>query len=811
MALRAKRRGAVCWGNMTDGSDSSANIDIVGLRKRIRQLETQVDELRARDDKSNGDGIDPAVFRSILEYSDVAAALADLQGNMLYVNPTFAMMHGMDRKDAIGLNIMAFHGPSDEERAQELIGMVMRDGRFSNQEAMQVRTDGTTFPILLSCALMKDGSGQPRYMLATLVDISALKEAEEQLMFAQRGLDYSVDAAYWIDENGGLVYVNKSACDALGYERDELLAMSIFDVDRTVGPERYDEQWELLRESRTITIETTHTRKDGGTFRVEARVNFVKYGNRALACSLVRDITERKAVEEALRESEERFRAVVYGSPMGIHMYELRTDGSLVFSGANPAADKILGVDNAQFVGMTIEEAFPNLRETDLPDRYRNAASKGEGWFTEQVSYEDTRVVGVFEVRAFQTGPGRMAAFFLDVTDRKRMETRLRQAEKMEAIGQLAGGVAHDFNNQLTGVLGYAELITALSNDDQVNKLAGKIATTARRSADLTAQLLAFARKGQYRQEPVDVHAVLDEVVDLLRHSIDKRIRMESSFRADPAMTFGDETLLQNAFLNLGINARDAMPNGGLLRLETDLIELAPAALNQLGFQLERGKFVRVRVSDSGGGMNEETRKHIFEPFFTTKSRGKGTGMGLAAVYGAVRIHRGAIRVDSTLGQGSTFEVLLPLSDMNRAKKKRLPSTPPRHRGATILLVDDEQVVRDAMGEMLRGLGYQVETCTDGCEAVEKYRKCWKTIDLAIVDMVMPCMNGHDAFLAMREINPQLLALIASGYGLEGEPQKMLDAGIAGFLEKPIDLDELAARVSNALDERTRSRTKTDE
>jgi PAS domain S-box-containing protein len=371
--------------------------------------------------------------------------------------------------------------------------------------------------------------------------------------------------------------------------------------------------------------------------------------------------------------------------------------------------------------------------------------------------------------------------------DRAVLEARLRQAEKMDAIGHLAGGVAHDFNNQLTGIMGYAELLASAIEDPELASYAAHIARASRRSADLTRQLLAFARRGNYQEVAVDVHALLGEVVALLERSLDKRITIHQELAAGSHVVMGDPSQLQNALLNLGINARDAMPDGGALTIRTSVASAGASTTE---------RHLRVVVSDTGTGMSEETLKRIFEPFFTTKAPGKGTGMGLASVYGAVQIHKGTISVESALGRGTTFQIDLPLSDQQGAGQA--VGQGPRSvslAGRRALVIDDERDVREVIRTVLARAGCRVETFADGPEAIAAFAAWWREIDVVILDMVMPKMGGQGVFRELRRIDPRARVVLLSGHSLDGEAQSLLDEGAEAFVAKPFHAEALLEQV----------------
>lgn len=392
---------------------------------------------------------------------------------------------------------------------------------------------------------------------------------------------------------------------------------------------------------------------------------------------------------------------------------------------------------------------------------------------------------------------------FRDITERKKMEDKIRQSEKMEAVGQLAGGIAHDFNNQLMSIMGYAELLFNRLDDVNLRNDVENILRASKRASDLTSNLLAFSRKGKYLSMPVNVHKIIEEVVSILEHSIDKRIEVKRVFKAGSAIINGDPTQLQNALLNLSLNARDALPNGGELVFTTENVKMEDVFSREDWSKAVKGSYLKICVIDDGVGMNDEMKKHIFEPFYTTKGPGKGTGMGLASVYGMVKTHKGAINVSSVYGEGTIFSLYFPLIEDKVEPEKTEPSPVSVRKEARILLVDDEELVRNLVSNMLRSLGHKVVICKDGLEAVELYRESWRDFDLVVLDMMMPKMNGRDAFFKMRSINSKIKALLISGFSIDGGAQSLLDAGMKGFIQKPFTFNEFARTLEKVLNEET--------
>lgn len=383
--------------------------------------------------------------------------------------------------------------------------------------------------------------------------------------------------------------------------------------------------------------------------------------------------------------------------------------------------------------------------------------------------------------------------------ERRNLEEQLRQSQKMEAIGTLAGGIAHDFNNLLTAILGYANLlkINAEPRSDTYED-AKVIEQAAERAAELTAQLLGFARKGKHQILSVNIVKMIYEVIALLGRTIDKKIVIAQDFDNDYRMVSGDPNQLQQVLMNLAINARDAMSDGGELTFRTRL-----AVLDEQYCYVhpgsKPGRYLLVSVSDTGHGIIEENIDRIFEPFFTTKEQGKGSGMGLAMVYGIVTNHGGFITVESVPGEGSTFDIYLPLEETNTELIDDDIEDQTLSGSGTILIVDDEEIVRNILERILNSLGYRTVTATNGVEATEYYAQHAQDVDLVILDMIMPKMGGRECYQKLKMINPRIKAILSTGYGLDGKAQALLDDGVQGFVQKPYRVDLISKAVANVL------------
>jgi CheY-like chemotaxis protein len=372
----------------------------------------------------------------------------------------------------------------------------------------------------------------------------------------------------------------------------------------------------------------------------------------------------------------------------------------------------------------------------------------------------------------------------------------------MEAVGQLAGGVAHDFNNILTAIQGNAELLKLQARPGgEEEELVEQILSSSRRAAELTNQLLTFARRSQFQCVPVNVHQIIRDVQKLLTTGTSHAIDVVVDEKADNAIVNGDPAQLQSALLHLGLNARDAMPDGGRLTFSTRSTTLTDADSRTGEQDLPCGTYVEVSVTDTGLGVPKDVREHVFEPFFTTKPPGQGTGLGLASVYGCVRQHNGGIRLYSEEGRGTTFRLLLPVvHDQSSTSEDVEPvSQGTSGNAAHVLIVDDEEIVRNYAARALRALGYRVTVCADGREGLRTYESARGDIDLVILDLIMPEFSGADVFREMKRIQPDVRVLLSSGFSRSRMADELLNEGAVGFLNKPFGLQEISAQMKRLI------------
>ena len=500
-------------------------------------------------------------------------------------------------------------------------------------------------------------------------------------------------------------------------------------------------------------------------------------------------------------ESEERFRSLSGNAPDII--YTLDFNGSFTY--INPVWEKILGHRTDEVIGqkfidfMTAEDArdftvvFEQVKDGKLVlrDRVGTILHKDGSERFFNISGAPN-----LDLKGNVTG---IVGIFRDISEQKTLESQLLQAQKMEAVGTLAGGIAHDFNNLLTGIQGYASLMSLDMNITHplYDKLKG-IEDQVRSGAELTKQLLGFARGGRYEVSVTDMNEIINKTSSMFGRT-KKEITLHRNYEDNIWAVEIDRGQMEQVLLNIYVNAWQAMPDGGDLYLETANVYLDQDSARTYG--VNPGRYVRVAVTDTGIGMDEQTRKRIFEPFFTTKEMGRGTGLGLASVYGIIKGHNGIIDVHSEKGHGATFTIYLPASEKELVKEEKGFTDIARGEG-TILLVDDEDVIIDVGSEILEVLGYKVSVARSGREAIEIYKEQQNEIDMVILDMIMPEMDGGETFNALKSIDPGVKVILSSGYSQDARSTRMMEQGCYGFIQKPYSVNTLSQKVKEVLDKR---------
>jgi len=499
----------------------------------------------------------------------------------------------------------------------------------------------------------------------------------------------------------------------------------------------------------------------------------------------------RRLIVEA-RVAHESVRDILDATSEAIFIHDAR-DGKVL--SVNEPTLEMFGMSREELVGRTpdIYGSFAPEHDSRMAAEYiRRAVEEGPQAFEWLACRGDGSTFWVeIALRCARIADrSRVVAVVRDISERRRLEHRVREAETLRAVGQLAGGVAHDFNNQLVGILGHAEFLQeALGKNPELRDCADAILVSGRRATELTRQLLAFSRRGRRCNLPVDMHQLIVEVIALGRHSIDKRITILQQLHAPSSVTVGDASALQNALLNLLLNARDAMPKGGTVCFSTRVVDANDAAPNDGA--VGSGRCIELKVSDTGIGILPEHINRVFEPFFTTKE--SGTGMGLAAVQGTIVDHQGTINVTSEPGRGTTFRLMLPLSDASVVMESAPPVAERPVSVGKVLVVDDEATVAAVVGKALRRDGYEVELCYSGHSALELY--CPETFDLVLIDIMMPDLDGVEVLQRIRAKAPRAKIMLMTGHADEGLEARMHEFSDVVVLSKPFQPSQLIEEV----------------
>ncbi|MCX2834421.1 hybrid sensor histidine kinase/response regulator [Microbulbifer thermotolerans] len=510
-------------------------------------------------------------------------------------------------------------------------------------------------------------------------------------------------------------------------------------------------------------------------------------------------LQDSRQIYEALRKSEERYRELVEHANSII----MRWDKNGIITFFNEYAQQFFGYSEEEIIGKHVVGTIVPANESTgrdlcpLMEQICNHPEEHHYNVNENITKNGRRVWVAWTNKLLTDDQGNaigVLSIGTDITKQRLLEEELRQAHKMQAIGELAGGIAHDFNNMIHGIIGYAEAIQQLTDDPRLGEYSTHILTTAHHAAELTKQLLTFARKGSYQLTECNTHEIIRDVCAILERTIDRRIRVSQQLDASRPHVMGDPAQLKSALLNLGINAKDAMPNGGSLRFSTRNISIdSPTKIYD--FEIEAGEYLLITICDSGTGMSAEIRRRIFEPFFTTKESGRGAGLGLAAVYGTTHLHKGAIRCRSSEGQGSSFDLYLPIIRDCAKHLRQSPKPSGKERKIRIMVVDDEAIVRNYSKTLFEMHGHQVRTFAGAEEAINFYRRSYMNVDLVLLDMIMPRMDGQQLFKILKGINPEIKAILSTGYSVDSKVQETLTDGILDYIQKPFTYEQLQEKI----------------
>lgn len=719
---------------------------------------------------------------------------------ILAVNPMYEKTVGVKATDVVGKTLLEAYPQTETAWLETMHSTVLSGTPFS------IENYAREVDKWIEITVYVPEKGQLA-MIAT--DVTDRKRVEKELRESEDRfnlfLENSPIYVFFKDENIRSLRLSRNYEKMLGMPLDHLIGKNMDDLfPSDLAKKMIQDDKNIIYNGKTIeTIEELN-----GRIYTTTKFPVKREGQKPFLAGFTIDITETTLAERALAEEKERL-AVTLRS-IGDAVITTNSEGTVTM--LNKAAEMLINCPPSEAIGLPLADVF-DVRDTKNGENNLTAIEEMimAGKITETAKHtyliktEGGEIITSYSGAAIQDKERESIGavhVFRDITEEKNaqkeretLSEQLHQSQKMDAIGKLAGGIAHDFNNSLSGIIGATELLLSYQNDEETRKkYLNLILSAATNAGDLAQKLLLFSRKGNKVNAILDMTSIITDLLDLLDHTINKNISISINNRAKNTTITGDSSLLQNALMNIAINASHVMPEGGEIEFSLDNRMITSNECKKSPFDIEPGEYLNVSIRDTGWGMSEETQSHIFEPFYTTKERGKGTGLGLATVYGTVQDHHGSITVTSEVGKGTLFQILLPLTNAspNGVEEKETISG-----SGTILLIDDEELIRVSASALLEMLGYNVIIAVDGQDGLQKYQE--NTIDLVIVDMIMPIMGGRETITKLREIDAQLPIIVCSGFASDSDIVSLQSQNISGYIHKPFRKDELAKIVSQAL------------
>jgi PAS domain S-box-containing protein len=771
----------------------------------IQSVAVMVLDITGRKNVEQNLAVQKVYLEQLLELAPEAVVIVDTKNIVQRTNREFTNFFGYTAAEAIGRDLDELVVPAEKSDEGRWLDREAERGVEISIETVRRRKDGSRIEVSLLVAPIAVAGGQVA-VYCIYRDITNQKRAEKELRASEdryrRLIELSPDGI-WIQHEGKIVFVNSACMKLLGASRPEqLIGKNVLDL---IHPDYHQivktRMLQSMKPGGSVPfLEEKLVRLDGTTVDVEIAATSFQFTDLPAAQAIVHDLTDRKRAERDLLAAEAKFRLLVeqlpaityraefgvngpwlYVSPqiknlLGFTPEEWMSDPKTWFSRVHPDdAAKVKDLEEKAIAAGTPFEAEYRLKARD--DSYR--------WFSDLAS-----------VVQDPGGPPCMQGVMMDITERKLLEAQLRQSQKMEAIGQLAGGIAHDFNNLLMVIRGHADMLSTVVQKPEAN--VQPILKATDRAASLINQLLAFSRMQVLQLQIIDLNEVVNELGNILPRLFSNNIETIIKLESHLGKVRADAVQVEQVILNLAVNARDAMPDGGKLVIRTANITTGPADRARIPAPLP-GNYVALIISDTGSGMPPEVQARIFEPFFTTKEQGRGTGLGLATVYGIVKQSAGYIWVDSAPGRGTTFTVYLPQVEPPPQRISERPTqTCASHGTETVMVVDDEESIRDLATQYLTRCGYHVLTATDGADAKRLAAEHTGPIDLLLTDTMMPHMNGRELVRAIRTVRPEIKVIYMSGY-LEFNNNPLEGADGIYYLQKPFGLDTLGQKIKTVL------------
>lgn len=784
------------------GTNREALDEILAIKQRIRELEqSEIERREIEGVLKESEGL----LKDCLENAPDGVYMSDMEGNFLYGNRRSEEIIGYSRDELIGKNFLQVNILSEKSlyKAAELFEASIEGRPTGPDEIELVTKDGRLVPVEINTAVVQ--RGDQRIVLGFVRDITDRKRAEETLQESEeryRQFVEGVSKGVFVAQDGMLKFVNPMGVEILGHSQHDLTTLPF---THFIHPD--DRNMVMERHMRRVTGEKFATRYDfriltsGGNIRwVELDSVTIQWEHRPAVLVFISDITDRKQAEDEILLEREKLKTLSDNAPFG--MVLLNKAGRFTY--INPKFTDLLGYDLADIPDSRtwFKKAYPDTeyRRAAISAWLKDFSGAGPGAQNQKVftvtCKDGTQAIMRFTPSVLASGDYLMTCE--DITELRRLESHLRQAQKMESIGTLTGGVAHDFNNILSALMGYASLMQAkMDKDSPLRPYVDQVLSASRKAADLTRSLLAFSRQQPVTLAPLDMNTTIESTKELLKRLLTEDIELRTSLAKVNTVVMADRSQIDQILFNLVTNARDSMPKGGTLIVKTDIADMDSRFTRAHGFG-KPGRYVLITISDTGEGMDEATQGKIFDPFFTTKETGKGTGLGLAIVYGIVKQHGGYITVYSELNRGTTFRIYLP-AVRARADHEENAIFPVTTGNETILIAEDNEEVRRFMQGALSEYGYRIIEAIDGEDAIDKFSR-HMGIDLIIVDSVMPKKNGREVYEEIHRINPRIKVLFTSGYTKDVVLNKGIEDKEFDFIAKPLLLNELLQKIREVLD-----------
>ncbi len=749
-------------------------------------------------------------FRSFVENANDVVYAVTPEGLFTYVSPNWLEFMGEPAEGAIGNHFKAYVHPEDVHLCQEFLYKVLTSGQKQSSVEYRVKhMDGSWRWHVSNGSPMKDLDGNITGYIGIARDVTEKKQIENELRKSEEKFSKAFQSAPPLMtitsvNDGRFLDVNDAFVSLTGYSRDA----AIGSTSTEIGFAQIDERNRMLdilkTEGRVKNIELKVNRVNGSQMICLYSNEIINLKGQEQLLSTAIDITGMKQNEKAILESEERYRKLVNTAPYGIQLTD--RDGKIIFS--NPSHHQIQGYDNGELFGKYIWElmADDKLRSKakDYYQKIINEHPPPEVYYNRDVTKDGREIdvqVNWDYLRNSKGDIEGIISIISDITKQKALESSIQQAQKMESIGNLAGGIAHDFNNILFPIIGMAEmLLEDLPSGSAVRENAEEIFKAGKRGGELVKQILAFSRQAEHKMMPTRIQNILKEVIKLSRSTIPAYIELNQDIQQDCGMVLADPSQIHQIGMNIITNAYHALEDGGG-KISVTLRQKVIEQQESVDLNIAPGAYAVLAITDNGPGMPEEIIGKIFDPYFTTKEQGKGTGLGLAVVYGIVKEHGGDIKVYSEMGKGSTFDIYFPLMK----KTNDIESVPEvgAYEGGKerILLVDDEESIAKLEKEMLERLGYSVTARISGVDALEAFNASPSSYDLLVTDMSMPNISGDKLARKIKSIRPDMPIIICTGFSERINNDNIKQMGIDGLLMKPIIKSELAKMVRKVLDE----------